>query len=423
MGEEQAGSAPAADGSAAAPTNGTPALSFIVAAHDVEPYLARCLDSLVAQTVRDIEVIVVDDGSTDGTAAVLASYAHRHPTLVHALRQENGGPSAARRSGFARARGRWVAFVDGDDWVSERMAELFLQQARAGADFVYAPHVNAYADGSMSAPKFAVPQASVESILQQGKLTYWGKLWSRELLQGHATFPAMFYEDVAEVPALVSWVQHPAVLAEPLYFYSRRNEASVTSALRGTRRGDLFKADELCWQHLNPACRHAYKVMLAKHLLHNLRYADVHADALAYAKWAYGHFGLEEVQDELPERQRALLHEVLACEGPVLPSYLEQREQQARNDARRIGALRGERDRLKEEREALKRERDALKAEREALKHQRNELRRQRAQLKQRQATLTRQRDALRQELAAIKGSRGYRLLQRLHKLRGKRGA
>ena len=437
MREEQAdgaaapGGMPASNGVLAAPPEGpatpcggTPALSFIVAAYNVEPYLARCLDSLVGQTRDDIEVIVVDDGSTDGTAAVVAAYARRFPTLVRAVhREENGGPSAARRSGLALARGSWVAFVDGDDWVSERMAELFLRQAACGADFVYAPHVNALAGGRTSAPKFTVPQVSVASILQHGKHTYWGKLWSRDLLQEHATFPAMFYEDVAEVPALVSWVQHPAVLAEPLYFYNRCNETSVTSALRDERRSDLFKADQLCWQHLNPTHARAYKLMLAGHVLHNLRYADVHTEALAYAKWAYGHFGLHEVQDELPMRQRALLQEALACEGPVLPSHLEQREQQARHDAETIAALREQRDRLKEEREALKHQRDELRGEREALKHQRDELRRQRAQLKQQQAALQRERDELQRELDAIKRSRGYRLLQRLRKLCGKQGA
>ena len=421
---------PPSPGSMPVPASETPTLSFIVAAYNVEPFLARCLDSLVAQTRHDIEVIVVDDGSTDGTAAVLASYERRFPTLVHAVHQENGGPSAARRSGFAQARGRWVVFVDGDDWVSENMAERFLQQAQAGADFVYAPHVNAYADGSTSTPKFPVPQASVASIIQHGKHTYWGKLWSRELLRQRATFPSMFYEDVAEVPALVSWVRHPAVLAEPLYFYSRRNGASVTTAMRSTQRGDLFKADKLCWQRLNPVHAHAYKVMLAKHVLCNLRYSDVHTDALAYAKWAYGYFGLHEVQDELPEQQRELLHEVLACKGPVLTSYLEQREQQARQDAQRISALRGERDRLKRERDALKHERNELKAERKALKHQRNELRQQRARLKQRLAALQQERDELRsqrdelqRELDATKRSRPHRLLRRLRKLRAKRGA
>ena len=444
MREEQAEGAAALGGTAAsrsvlaappegpaAPCSGTPALSFIVAACNVEPYLTRCLDSLVGQTRGDIEVIVVDDGSTDGTAAVIAAYARRFPTLVRAVhREENGGPSAARRSGLALARSSWVAFVDGDDWVSERMAELFLQQAARGADFVYAPHVNALAGGRTSAPKFAVPQASVASVLQHGKHTYWGKLWSRELLQERAAFPAMFYEDVAEVPALVSWVSRPAVLAEPLYFYNRCNETSVTAAIRDARRSDLFKADQLCWQRLNPTHARAYKLMLAEHLLHNLRYADVHAEALAYAKWAYGHFGLHEVQDELPVRQRALLQEALACEGPVLPSHLEQREQQARHDAEAIAALReqrdhlkSDRDRLKKEREALKRQRDEARAEREALKRQRDELRGERTRLKQQQAALTRERDALRQELAAIKRSRGYRLLQRLRKLRAKRSA
>ena len=93
-------------------------VSVIVPAFNAERTIARCLDSLCVQGSDDfpIEVIVVDDGSTDGTADVLAAYEAEHP-FVRVVTVENGGPSRARNIGLSRAKGRWIAFCDSDDWV------------------------------------------------------------------------------------------------------------------------------------------------------------------------------------------------------------------------------------------------------------------------------------------------------------------
>lgn len=101
-----------------------PAVSVITPAYNVEGYIGRAIDSVLAQTYQDFEIVVVDDGSTDGTPRVLERYASAHPGRVRILTQANSGPSAARNRAFREARGRLFAFLDSDDeWLPSFLAE------------------------------------------------------------------------------------------------------------------------------------------------------------------------------------------------------------------------------------------------------------------------------------------------------------
>lgn len=104
-------------------------ISVIVPAYNTAPWLGRCLDSLLAQTYENMEIIVVNDGSTDDTRQVLDSYAASHPIKV--IHQENGGVTAARLRGVAEAAGDWLGFVDGDDEVEPQMYARLLENAHA----------------------------------------------------------------------------------------------------------------------------------------------------------------------------------------------------------------------------------------------------------------------------------------------------
>lgn len=96
----------------------TPKISCIVPVYNVEKYLRRCVDSILAQTFTDFELILVDDGSPDGCPAICDEYAEKD-SRVRVIHQENKGVSAARNAGLDMARGEYVCFVDGDDEVSE----------------------------------------------------------------------------------------------------------------------------------------------------------------------------------------------------------------------------------------------------------------------------------------------------------------
>ncbi len=103
-------------------------ISIVIPTYNLENYIARCLDSVLAQTYQNIEVVVVDDGSSDQTAAVVAQYAQKD-ARVKLIRKENGGVTSARLRGAAEASGEWIGFVDGDDYAEPQMFERLLENA------------------------------------------------------------------------------------------------------------------------------------------------------------------------------------------------------------------------------------------------------------------------------------------------------
>lgn len=104
----------------------TPKISVIVPVYKVEQYLHRCVDSILAQTFTDFELLLINDGSPDNCGAICDEYAAKD-ARVRVFHKENGGVSSARNLGLDNAKGEWVAFVDSDDWVETQFLECFLE--------------------------------------------------------------------------------------------------------------------------------------------------------------------------------------------------------------------------------------------------------------------------------------------------------
>lgn len=111
-------------------------VSIIVPVYNVEKYLRKCLDSLVNQTLKDIEIICINDGSTDDSLKVLQEYASEHLNVI-VIDQENQGVSIARNNGINKAQGDYIGFVDPDDWVEPDMFKILYEKAvKTGVDIV-----------------------------------------------------------------------------------------------------------------------------------------------------------------------------------------------------------------------------------------------------------------------------------------------
>ncbi len=121
-------------------------LSVIVPVYRVEQYLPQCIDSILAQTLEDMEIILVDDGSPDNSGKICDAYAEKHEN-IKVIHKENEGLTAARKTGIEAAEGKYFAFVDSDDWIDPDMYQVLVSQAEEhGADIVTSGYVAEYPD-------------------------------------------------------------------------------------------------------------------------------------------------------------------------------------------------------------------------------------------------------------------------------------
>lgn len=110
-------------------------VSFIIPAYNVESYIEKCIDSIINQKTNEWELILVDDGSTDATAEICDTYAQRDER-IRVIRQKNAGSAVARNSGLDIAKGEWIAFIDGDDWIEGNFFETLQPYMEQDYDFI-----------------------------------------------------------------------------------------------------------------------------------------------------------------------------------------------------------------------------------------------------------------------------------------------
>ena len=110
-------------------------ISVIVPVYNAAEYLPRCIESILCQTHRNLDILLIDDGSTDGCGEVCDSYA-REDSRIRVIHQQNSGVSTARNAGLDAARGDWIGFVDADDWIEPEMYETLLRTAQTNGKLI-----------------------------------------------------------------------------------------------------------------------------------------------------------------------------------------------------------------------------------------------------------------------------------------------
>ena len=226
-----------------------PAISVIVPVYNVEGYLPACLDSLLAQTFDDFEIIVVDDGSTDSSAAIAERFAAAGPERIRVLHKPNGGLSDARNFGMDRSTGAYLSFVDADDLVMpDMLARLHETAVACDADLVLCGIEN-FLDGEENGVHYPEPDMSAfgHSLAEEPRLLYrvdasaCDKLYSRGLFQRSGVrFPeGLGFEDVPTTYRLLPFASRIEKVNAPLYRYRRHRPGSISSDY-GDRYLDLM---------------------------------------------------------------------------------------------------------------------------------------------------------------------------------------
>lgn len=206
-------------------------VSVIVPIYNVEPYLKRCVDSLLVQTYSNYEILLIDDCSMDNSSTIAKEYAQAHPELCRFIqREKNGGLSAARNTGMEAAVGEWLAFVDSDDWVTEDYISAMYEVAqRDQADIVMSSRyyyyplkrktvvVSPFSDLTTESPqreKIALCTPSATS-----------RLFRTSFFHGSGLlFPTNVWraEDMGVVVPLLTRTHKISIVNKPMYYYFQR---------------------------------------------------------------------------------------------------------------------------------------------------------------------------------------------------------
>lgn len=237
----------------------SPAISVIVPVYKVEPYLRQCIDSILAQTFQDFELILVDDGSPDNCGAICDEYAAQDGriTVIH---QENAGLSAARNAGidwvFSNSGSRWITFVDSDDALAPIMLETLYKGAIEHRVDMVTTYSHYFSDeteldnaGKYIGETVCVTGKQLVESLYAGKDTVsivsCGKLFRRKLFQ-NLRFPVgKIHEDQATTPILLFCAEKVAIIRSWLYYY-RVREGSITHSSFYVKRFDDVDAVASC---------------------------------------------------------------------------------------------------------------------------------------------------------------------------------
>ncbi len=227
-------------------------VSVIVPVYQVEVYLAKCLDSILAQTFTDFECILVDDGTKDDCPRIMADYAARDGR-IRCIHKENGGLSSARNAGLDIARGEYIAFVDSDDTVEPTMlADAVAAAERAGAQLVvynYRLVTEAGAQGAylpMRDETLDLDQMGLANYFYRYWMPYvhgqeaWCRLYRRDIIENHhlryAPNDEVFAEDTLFSAMYLMHVHTLAALAKPYVNYLQRGDS-----LMGMRKPKLCR--------------------------------------------------------------------------------------------------------------------------------------------------------------------------------------
>lgn len=216
-----------------------PVVSLIIPVYNVEKYLRLALESAVNQTLKNIEIIVVNDGSTDSGYKIIKEFADVTPNMI-VINQENSGLSAAKNAGLRVASGDYIAFMDSDDHVAPDFLEVLYNLAvNNDADISYCNYNVYYPESGRS---FYMPFTSRNAVYSKetalNKLILdvtlhhfsWNKLYKRSLFtDNNIDFCPMFFEDIATSPKLFYFANKVAVTNKSLYYYTQRDGSIISS--------------------------------------------------------------------------------------------------------------------------------------------------------------------------------------------------
>ena len=222
-------------------------ISVIVPIYNVKEYLDKCIDSLLKQDIKEsFEIILVDDGSTDGSSAIVDQYANKYGGKIIAVHKNNSGLSDARNAGIEKASGHWIAFVDSDDYVSNHyLSELYQNAISTHADLVACGYYNVDENDKVVSATTHEPEIADETKFWQDiyvnkvessiYTVAWNKLYARKIFGDLRYRSGIKNEDDDIIYSVVHVTNKVSFIPNKLYYY-RKRKGSIMDQLNSSRK-------------------------------------------------------------------------------------------------------------------------------------------------------------------------------------------
>lgn len=221
-------------------------VSIIVPVYNTEKYLKTCLESLLNQTIDEIEIIAVNDGSTDNSKDILTFYSEKYPHKLQVINKSNGGQASARNMALTRCKGEYVGFLDSDDYILPQMLEkMYTKAVQESADYVACGYRDiTFEDGKEVVLEHYVASKKVyntRDLFFGALVSPFIHLYKREILEkSKVKFPeGVIYEDTAFYLNLVPYLKKIVTIEEPLAVRVRHSN-STTTTFKKDRVANIF---------------------------------------------------------------------------------------------------------------------------------------------------------------------------------------
>ncbi len=228
-------------------------ISVIVPAYNAEKYIEKCLDSILNQTKKEFEIIVVNDGSKDNTLDILNEYKNSYPHIIRVIDQENQGLSVTRNNAIKEAQGDYLVFIDSDDYIKSDMLEKLFDKAVSGGYDIVASDVDCVYPDKTVLIESGVKENIKELSLEDKKKLFFGvypvvvnKIYKRELFQNEDLFfePGIWFEDVLFFHKLIPNIKSIGFVKESFYQYIQ-NPGSITYTYSDKLKDICFVMDKI----------------------------------------------------------------------------------------------------------------------------------------------------------------------------------
>lgn len=227
-------------------------VSIIIPVYNIQEYVGRCINSIIHQTYSNIEIIIVDDGSTDNSGSICDEYKMKD-NRIRVIHKRNGGLSSARNAGIEIANGELLSFVDGDDWVDEKYIEtLVLAIKETDAMIACCACMKVYDEkDAVESPVGDMivysAQSAIENLcyLRVVNCSAWGKVYRKELFYDIRFPVGKIFEDMAVAYKLFDKAKKITYVSYLGYFYFHRNGSILHSAFNESKLERMYIADDI----------------------------------------------------------------------------------------------------------------------------------------------------------------------------------